>query len=368
MRTLMMTCMRQIRYSLTLLTVLVLAACAKDPVRPGGLGTFQPGAPQLLSAGSPTKDEDASVLRARDGTIFVTWFSDRGNNPDIYITSTRNGADWSPPVRVTTSAQGDFYPNLLQDAQGTFHLTWFRWEAPFRGHIWYNTSADGFTWQQNSEVQVTGGADVDDWVPVLTQASDGTLLVYFVSDKRDPSNPASELYAAAKRPGSASWDAPVRLTAINSLSEHDHLPFAMRTGNNITLVWMRHDTSEPLPWLNPRSALYYATSADGLTGWSTAQRITNESGNVVNIFPFLYSTLAGDWSITWLSTRLGQPQVFELPLNNVQQYPTGLRQNTLLPPGYSHRIVATPTNGVYLAVWVQGAEGEQDIYYRLFER
>ena len=360
-----MTCSRRIA---PLFGILSILACGKDPVRPGGLGTFQPGAAQLLSAGSPTKDEDASILRARDGTIFVTWFSDRGNNSDIYITSTRNGTQWSTPVRVTNSVHGDFYPNLLQDAQGTFHLSWFRWEAPFRGHIWYNTSTDGLTWQQSTEVQVTAGADVDDWVPMLAQSADGTLLLYFVSDKRDPANPASELYVASKPSGSSSWNAPVRLTTINSLSEHDQLPFATRTGNNITLVWMRHDTSQPLPWLNPRSALYYATSTDGINNWSAPVRITNESGNIVNIFPFLYSTLAGDWSLTWLSTRQGEPRVFELPLSNVQQYPTGLRENAALPPGYSHRIVATPTPGVYLAVWVQGPDGSQDIYYRVFER
>ena len=37
-----------------------------------------------------------------------------------------------------------------------------------------------------------------------------------------------------------------------------------------------------------------------------------------------------------------------------------------LPPGYSHRIAATTTPGIYLGVWVQGPEGAQDIYYRFF--
>src|SRR5262245_30474903 len=73
---------------------------------------FKPSAPQLLSKDSPTKDEDPSVLRARDGTLFVAWFSDRGGNPDIYISNTRNGIDWAEPVRITTSIDGDFYPNL----------------------------------------------------------------------------------------------------------------------------------------------------------------------------------------------------------------------------------------------------------------
>ncbi len=352
--------------ALLLLVSCALGAC-KDPTRPGNPSGFQPTQPRLLSSGSPTKDEDASVLRARDGAMFVVWFSDRGGNSDIYLTSTRNGIDWTAPVRVTNNAGGDFYPNLLQDAQGTFHLTWFRWTAPFRGHIWYNTSPDGVTWQQSSEVQVTSGADVDDWVPILAQAADGTLLVYFVSDKRAAVNPTNEIYLASRRPGSATWDAPIRLS-INSATEHDHLPFAARTSSGITLVWMRHDTTEPLPWLNPKSGLFYATSTDGVSNWSAPTRITNETGNIVNIFPSLYASLAGDWSLAWLSTRAGQPKVFELPLANASRYPVGLRENTDLPPGYSHRIAATTTAGVYLAVWVEGPERTQEIYYRFFRK
>jgi hypothetical protein len=116
------------------------AACTEDPARPGADAVFQPTEPKLLSSGSPGKDEDASVLRARDGSIYVAWFSDRGNNSDVYITRTRNGTDWDAPARVTTSVHGDFYPNLYQNSGGRFHLVWFRWEAPFRGHIWYNSS------------------------------------------------------------------------------------------------------------------------------------------------------------------------------------------------------------------------------------
>jgi len=74
----------------------MLAACggsAATGPEPAGSSTFQPTDPRLLSTGSPTKDEDPSVLRARDGTMFVAWFSDRGNNPDIYVTSTANGND-----------------------------------------------------------------------------------------------------------------------------------------------------------------------------------------------------------------------------------------------------------------------------------
>ena len=297
----------------------------------------------------------------------MAWFSDRGGNSDIYLTTTPNGKDWRTPVRVTTSPEGDFYPNLLQDDQGFFHLTWFRWDAPFHGNIWYNSSSDGVTWDQRNAVQVTTAADVDDWVPTITQAADGTLLIYFVSQLRDGTNPTSDIYVSAKRPTEDNWDSAVPAVGINSDTAHDHLPFAARTGDAITLVWMRHDTIEALPWLNPKSDLFYATSSDG-RAWSAPVKITNEVGNVVNIFPGLYPSHDEEWNLVWLSTKTGSPRVFEIPLVNADRYPLGLMENTLLPAGYSHRISPTSTPDIYVGVWTQGPDGVQDIYYRFFEK
>jgi len=343
----------------------MFAACSDDSTNPGGQHEFEPTEPALLSTGSPTKDEDPSVLRAQDGTLFVTWFSDRGGNSDIYLTSTRDGNEWTSPARITTDAGGDFYGNLIQDTAGVFHLTWFRWTAPFVGHIWYNRSPDGLTWDPAAEVQVTQVDGVDDWVPVLAQAPDGTLLIYFVSEARDDTNPTSEIYVSWKGPGDTAWNPAVPGAGINSATEHDHLPYAARTDGAVTLVWVRHDTSEPLPWLNPKSDLYAATSTDGFA-WSAPMKITNDTGDVVHLFPQLFTNLDGDWGLLWLSTRFAaMPLVYAMALTNLDDYPTALVQ-IALPGGYSHRVTATPTPGIFLGVWVQGPEGQQDIYFRFF--
>jgi hypothetical protein len=328
---------------------------------------LEPTGARLLSASSPTKDEDPSVLTARDGTIFVAWFSDRGNNPDIYLTSTSNGIDWRSPIRVTTSPAGDFYPNLFQDNQGTFHLVWFRWTALFRGHIWHNSSVDGLTWNQWTEEQVTFGDDVDDWVPTITQAADGCLVVFFVSAKRNLANPTADIYVATKRLGQPGWSYAIAPVGLNSVTEHDELPFAFLTGGKLTLIWVRHDTTTPLPWLNPKSNLFYATSVAGQT-WSTPLQITNEPGNVVNLFPAIYQMHNGDYSLIWLSNKPGHPVLYEIPLDKINLYPQARVTNKRFGIGYSHRVAATATPGIYIGVWTEGPEGSQDIFYRLFRR
>src|SRR5262245_22744078 len=93
------------------LLLLPLASCraCNEALEPTAVRDFEPSDAKLLSTGSPTKDEDPVVLRARDGTMFVAWFSDRGGNPDIYLTSTRDGRTWQTPTRITNDPGGDFY-------------------------------------------------------------------------------------------------------------------------------------------------------------------------------------------------------------------------------------------------------------------
>jgi hypothetical protein len=345
-----------------LLAVSVSCRDSQSPPR-----AFAPTETRLLSVGSPTKDEDPSVLLARDGTIFVAYFSDRGNNPDIYITSTRNGHDWTPAVRVTTHSGGEFNPSLYQDEAGVFHLAWFRWTALFRGHIMYNTSTDGLTWNTATEVQATNAPDVDDWVPTLTVTADGTVLIYFVSKLRNATTEQNDLYLAAKRPGVTSFDAVVGASGVNVPTAHEHLPFIARTGSTYTLVWVRYDLTEEIPWENPKSDLYYSTSADGV-GWATPTKFSTESGNIVHLFPGMYRTLDDDWFLIWLSTRNGPAEPFETPLSSLGQYPSGVVAASSLPAGYSHRIAPTPVAGTYIGLWVQGPLGAEDVYYRVFER
>jgi hypothetical protein len=268
---------------------------------------------------------------------------------------------------VTTDPGGDFNPSLIQDEQGAFHLAWFRWEAPFRGHIWYNRSEDGLTWNPANEVQVTTTPDVDDWVPTLARATDGSLLVWFAAAKRSGEPMITDLFVARKAPGAAGWTAAVPAAGLNGTSEHDHLPFAARVGPEIALVWVRHDDSQALPWLNPKSDVWLARSADGLS-WSPPAQVTADAGSVVNLFPGLFPDEDGAAFVNWLSTRQGEPQLFQVPLAQAGRYPEGVFRIEGPGTGYSHRLTPTITPGAWIAVWVSGREGSQDVHYRFFER
>lgn len=350
---------------LALLPLFLFAACGDDGTAPGPPPRYDQTSAALLSTGSPTKDEDPAVLMARDGSIVVAWFSDRGGNNDIYITRTTQGTEWAPPVRVTTSTDGDFYPNLFQDGQGVFHLTWFRWYTLERGHIWYNRSTDPLVWNTSNEVQVTTTADVDDWVPSIAETPD-SLRIFFVSEVRNTGHATNEIYHVSSSVDSVAWGA-ARPFPHNVPFAHDHLPFAAWTGSQLDVLWVRHDLSQPAPWLDPppKSEICYTYTMDGVV-WAGEFPVTIDAGPIVHVFPELYRRDGGDWRMLWLSTRGGAAHLVELPLNEYFAYPSALIDNTKLPSGYSHRVARTPVDGLYFGAWVQGPEGSQDIYYRFY--
>jgi hypothetical protein len=224
------------------------------------------------------------VLLAADGTLYIAWFSDRGNDNDIYISRSTDETTWSAPVRVSKTSSADFYPNLIQDQDGTLHLVWFQCVDLFLGQIRHASSADGTRW--SVEVAVTTELLTDDWLPSLVVAPDGGLLAYFVSRKRISGNSTNEIYVARHPPGGTTWEPARRLTAVNSSMDHDVLPYAARIGSNVGLVWVRHDARNADFITHPKSDLFYATSSDGLT-FSTPTQVTRESGNAANLFPQL---------------------------------------------------------------------------------
>jgi hypothetical protein len=353
-------------HPLVVLPLLVVTACGgnNDSVTPPPPGRYAPTPSTLLSTSSPTKDEDPSVIVAKDGSIVVAWFSDRGNNPDIYIARCTRGTTWSAPVRVTVSADGDFYPNLYQDANGVFHLTWFRWYDLYRGHIWYNQSSDPLVWNPANEKQVTTTANVDDWVPTIAETPD-SLRVFFVSVARDTVHDTADIYYASSSIDSVAFG-PARRFPNSVPYAHDSLPFAAWTGSQLDLVWVRHDTSPYEPWAAPKSELCYAVSNDGVS-WSGEYLLTPDPGNVQHLFPAFYRRSNGDWRLIWTTTRSGAPQVVELPLAQFLAYPGGLIPNQHVGAGYSHRVTRTPLDGLYFGAWVHGSDPTQDIYYRFYE-
>ena len=327
---------------------------------------FAPGDPMNLTGDNPAEDEDPTVLRAADGTMVVAWFGRQNGNGDLFVTTTRDGTSWTQPVRITDSDDDDFAPHLIQTSDGWYHITWFRRaQAPtYFAHVLHTSTRDLASWNRQDEVEVADADPIEDWVPTIAERPDGDLEIVFVSHIRAGDGP-HDLYATTSNDGGRTWNEVTPLAALNDPDQHDHLPYLARTGESeLTLTWNRCDISSATPWTNSTSDVLVATSGDG-DDWSAPRPVTDDDeAGVVDVFPALFADLAGAWSLVWVTTAIeSSGSVIDLPVAGA--YPA---ERAALPQmtGYSPRIAATPTEGVFLGIWVQGEIGAQDIHARFF--
>jgi hypothetical protein len=354
--------------------VFVLTSCGRSD--DGKVLTrLHPTEPSALSPGNLTgQDEDPSILVARSGdALHAAWYSNRaGTHPggrqrkEIFVARSTDGLGWTdPPVQATDDPEWSFYPSLAQSQDGSFHLTWMRWDltpaacvpdtaTPCVGYaqrILYNRSADGLAWNTADEQEIAGGPD--DELPSILAASDGRLLVYFDSSLRV--GPTRQIFVAVH--DGTGWHAPVEASGANSDTLHDTFPHVVeRAPGSFLMTWTRHPTTDRL--FSPSAETMLSTSSDGLN-WTAPVVASNPSPGTIDVFPYLYPDHSNQhWSVMWVTEN----GTVEVPVDDVEgaipvtvQIPAG---------GYTPRLAPTPTPGIYWAAWAEGSDPDQKIRQR----
>jgi hypothetical protein len=175
-----------------------------------------------------------------------------------------------------------------------------------------------------------------------------------------------DLYAVWSSDGGETWGAPIPLDDLNDPAEHDHLPFVLAGLDELAIVWIRHDDTNPLPWMNPSSDLLFSTSPDGET-WNEPFNITDDDADgAVDVFATMHARWDGARYIDWVTTAVSpQGNVREIPVGAHQAYPASTQ---VLPlEGYSPHVVAL-SPCLYFGATVRGSVGSQDVYGLLFTK
>ena len=358
------------------------------------LTALQPGDPFTLSTGNPSgQDEDPAVLRAADGSLYAAWYSNRnGSQPDgredkeIFLSRTTDGAMWTdPPVQVTRDDEWSFYPALAQGGDGAVHAVWWRVRLIPQGctpavdctgtdnRIVHKRSPDGVTWQLDAETEIASGPG--DWLPsVVYDSVADRMLVYFAAVVRDAAGNTdfgetiTRIYVVID--DGNGWSAPARLVGVNPDTSHNTYPHvAQRADGTFVMTWTRYDSSAPSNVLQvimeASTETMYSTSVDGIS-WTTPITLSGGSAEgAVDVFPWLHSDHAGaQWYVTWLSATTSGVTV-EMPVDGT--YPDDRVERPELA-GYTARVVATATPGVFFAAWVEGNDPVQSVIGRLFTK
>jgi len=235
----------------------------------------------------PNDDYDPAVMQASDGTLWVVWHSWRSGNDDLwYKTSSDGGASWSADTRLTTDPNSDYSPAIMQTSDGTIWVVWYSYRSG-NADIWYKTSSDGgATW--SSDVQLTT-ASQDDYRPAIAQTSDGKVWVLWDSWRTD--HPA--IWYKTSTDGGASWSPDIEFSTDTNW---DYAPTIAQTTDGT--IWVARMSWS---WDEGKFDIWYRTSSDGGSTWSTDQRFTQFTGGDED--PGL-AALSGDQvALVWSSDR-----------------------------------------------------------------
>lgn len=316
---------------------------------------------------SADKDEDPCLLRAKDGTIYLTWFSARGGKNDLYVKSSADGCVWSDERAITNDDVADFYPTMIQTTDGTFHLVWWRGDVGdggiegIVGSIWTMHSTDTITW--STPFALTDKSALA-WTPTMAERTPGELYVTWSSNAHGD----KDIYVTSSHDNGNTWDpTPVRITDD---THNDDIPVIVSKNEKLTILYQRYDTAAltfGAAFGEVSNELVTTTSLDG-GAWTPPVLLTNDPpATKIPDFP---SSDATGWSAAWASFRTpgsAASHIYAMGLGLAPATSENTKALTVAG-GYSPRLLPTATAGIYLMVWVAdaGADGSAnpDIFMR----
>jgi hypothetical protein len=195
------------------------------------------------SAGSPQVVVDGS------GRATAVWTRFDGSNEIVQASTSLNGAAWSAPVDLSTTAQSSGSPQVTVDGSGLATAVWIHVDGT-NGIVQASTSLNGAAWSTPVDLSTAGQ---DTYFPQVTV--DGSGRATAVWERVDGSN---TIVQASTSLNGAAWSAPanVSVTGQNAFEPQVTVDGSGRA----TAVWIHVDGSNGI--------VQASTSLNG-AAWST---------------------------------------------------------------------------------------------------
>ena len=153
--------------------------------------------PETAVATNVVQNMQPSAFQMQDGRIWLSYaraVDAQLTMIHIYY-NIYNGASWAGETPLTSSTNVDRHPSILQDTNGTIWVTWQR-RLPvagcspttpcFQSDIFYITSSNnGASWSPENQITNDGNNPLDDTQPSAAEMKDHRIWVFW-SSGRDP--------------------------------------------------------------------------------------------------------------------------------------------------------------------------------------
>jgi hypothetical protein len=158
---------------------------------------------ESILASNPYQNSTPSAYQTNDGKIWVVWsraLDQRFTQVYLYYRTTTDGVNWTPETTLTSTANNDRYPTIMQDSAGTLWLLWNRnlpipATTSFQEDLFYKTSTDnGATWSAEGQITNDVSNPWNDVQATVAELKDHRLWVFWGSN-RDPEGYVNLYYA-----------------------------------------------------------------------------------------------------------------------------------------------------------------------------
>ncbi len=285
---------------------------------------------------------------AMDSTnaVHVVWRDDTPGNYELYHKkSTDGGTSWSTAKRLTWTSGFSYGQVIAIDSADAIHVVWID-DTSGSQEVYYKRSTDaGATWTQDQAL--TSTSTFHQYPAIAIDSSDAIHVAW----EDDTVAHSYEIFYRRSTDGGATWSAAQRLS-WTPLSGSYSPALATKADNTVHIVWEDAATGN---W-----EIYYKKSTDGGANWSTAKRLTWNSGSSYSPAIALDST--DGIHVVWYDDTPGNYEVCYKRSTDGGANWSALKNLTGTSGLSEHPAIALDSSNAIHVVWDEWALGE--VYYR----
>src|SRR6266849_7311889 len=136
--------------------------------------------PDQILVSNSAQNVDPRAAQLSNGTIFLSYSSNRTGNFDIFLKRYNTGLGWSPDSQVTSNKGDEVISSLVAAKDGTLWLFWDRQNSTAT-NVFYKYFRGG-TWSTEFPLTSDKGSTLDS-MPSAYQLNDGRILVAWSQQK-----------------------------------------------------------------------------------------------------------------------------------------------------------------------------------------
>jgi len=269
--------------------------------------------------------------------------------------------EWGPETQLTTDVANDLNPGGREIMQDAAGRIWFVWASNRMGNY------DIF-YKTSSDGGSTWTDDTQltthtaiDDTPSIIQTNDGRIWVVFLSWRSSPNNP--DIYYVTSSDGGATWSTATRLTTDSGF---DLNPSIVQLSDGTIFVAWQSDRIwvwDPESGAEiPQDDIFYKTSSDGGSTWSADTRLTTNTNDDSN--PSVTQITDGKIWVTFVSNRHDPRDIYYTTSSDGGSTWSADTQLTTYSGDDWAPSIAQTGDGKIWVLFHSERDGNWDIYYK----